>query len=358
MPEPRESAAPDGVFDQARRALEGLEGGGMAVLPEAGKLLQDAAPGLASIIASSGVRAQLDVHRRCSAEAPMQQKMLFREATTANLCLLAAGVLSALVLIGPSVSDRLGADRLRQLALVISFVTLALGAAAAMFSYRARESDRLRRWLTMRGAAEVARLEAFKAICAAAVGAGSATAMAAFALTVRYLFDDQHRWLAERAASHRRSSDLTNLWGGLATALAFVGGSGALVAGFVPDRSWIAIAGVAGAAVMAYALSREGLRRDRANADRYEKAAVALDQLAVRVDPIAAEIAAGRTEALPAFVGAVAGLLESEHKQWLDGTAQAEATLAALDARLKELGGPKPATARVPTLVHQAESER
>ena len=73
----------------------------------------------------------------------------------------------------------------------------------------------------------------------------------------------------------------------------------------------MALAGVVGAAVMAYALNREGLRRDRANADRYEKAAVALDQLAARVDPIAAEIADGRTEALPAFVDAVAGQLEA-----------------------------------------------
>ncbi len=93
---------------------------------------------------------------------------------------------------------------------------------------------------------------------------------------------------------------------------------------------------------MAYALNREELRRDRANADRYEEAAVALDQLSTRLDEVAAEIAAGRTEALPAFVDAVTAQLETEHKQWLDGTTQVEAALASLDARLKELREPRP----------------
>ena len=110
----------------------------------------------------------------------------------------------------------------------------------------------------------------------------------------------------------------------------------------------MALAGVVGAAVMAYALNREELRRDRANADRYEKAAVALDQLATRLDEVAAEIAAGRPEALPAFVDAVTGQLEAEHKQWLDGATQAEAALARLDARLKELREPRPKSAADP----------
>ena len=156
-------------------------------------------------------------------------------------------------------------------------------------------------------------------------------------LFCRHLFDDQREWLVARAARHRVSSDVTNRWGGIATALTFLGGSAALIASFAPDTSWMALAGVVGAAVMAYALSREELRRDRANADRYEKAAVALDQLATRLDEVAAEIAAGRPEALPAFVDAVTAQLEAEHKQWLDGASQVEATLARLDARLKEL---------------------
>ena len=106
--------------------------------------------------------------------------------------------------------------------------------------------------------------------------------------------------------------------------------------------SWLALAGVMGTAFMAFALNREGLRRDRANADRYEEKAVALDQLSTRLDEVAGEIAAGRPEALTAFVDQVTAELETEHKQWLDGTKQVEAALASLDARLKELREARP----------------
>ena len=210
-----------------------------------------------------------------------------------------------------------------------------------MFSYQAREGDRLRRWLTMRGTAEMARLDTFRAIAQGAAASSPATAAAGLALVRCHLFDQQRDWLIGAAKRHRRSSERTNLWGGLATALAFVGGSGAVIASYQPDQSWLPLAGVIGAAFAAYALSREGLRRDRANADRYEKSAVALDQLAAKIDPVAAEIEAGKPAALPAFVDAVTAQLEAEHKQWLDGVTQAESALAALDARLKELGGPR-----------------
>ena len=338
------------LFAQATEALATGQETGIAKLADAVVLLRDLAPGLGSIVASSAVRARLDAYERADQEAKRQQGLLFHEATAANLCLLGAGVLSSLVLAGPSLAGLLGETWTDSMALWIGLATLALGALAAMYGYRARESDRLRRWFTMRGTAEVARLETFRAIAAAAAAAGPATAAAGLALFCRHLFDDQRRWLVARAARHRLSSDVTNRWGGLATALTFLGGSAALIASFAPGQSWMALAGVVGAAVMAYALNREELRRDRANADRYEKAAVALDQLATRLDEVAAEIAAGRPEALPAFVDAVTAQLEAEHKQWLDGATQVEAALARLDARLKELGDSRPKTAG-PTLV-------
>src|SRR5262249_17515070 len=65
-------------------------------------------------------------------------------------------------------------------------------------------------------------------------------------------------------------------WGGLATALTCLDGSAAMVAASQEWLSWLALAGVVGTAVMAYALNREDLRRDRANAGRYEENAVAL----------------------------------------------------------------------------------
>src|SRR6267143_1450775 len=97
------------------------------------------------------------------------------------------------------------------------------------------------------------------------------------------------------------------------------------------------LAGLIGAAIAAYATNRDALRRDRANADRYEKAEVALDGLSGRTDEVAARIAAGEPKALVAFTDAVTDLLATEHKQWLEGTGQAEASLGKLDAQLSQL---------------------
>jgi hypothetical protein len=122
-----------------------------------------------------------------------------------------------------------------------------------------------------------------------------------------------------------------------------VGGSGAVIASFQQNQAWIAIAGVLAAALSAYALNREGLRRDRINADRYDKACAAIDELASRADLVADEIEAGRPDALTAFTTAITEQLESEHKQWLDGAAQVQALLAKFDEQLRK---PRPAEPR------------
>jgi hypothetical protein len=98
---------------------------------------------------------------------------------------------------------------------------------------------------------------------------------------------------------------------------------------------------VIAAAVAAYATNREALRRDRPNADRYDKAQAVLDGLAGRVDGVAAQIVAGKPEALIAFMDALAEQMMTEHKQWLEGAAQAEGVLAKLDGQLDELRGTK-----------------
>ena len=64
---------------------------------------------------------------------------------------------------------------------------------------------------------------------------------------------------------------------------------------------------------------------------------MALDGLAGRTDEIAGEIVAGEPKALVAFTDTVTDLLAAEHKQWLEGTAQAEASLGKLDAQLEQL---------------------
>jgi hypothetical protein len=322
----------------------------MRALPEAAKRLEPASPALAQVIRSSAVRCHAEAYPRRSDAANAQRGRLRREVTAANICLLLTGVLSGLVL-AETARPWLGSwTGLAEPTRWLGLATLALGGAAAMLNYQARENDRLRRWLALRASAEMERLATFRAIAAGAARAGPETAGYGLALVCRHLLDDQRHRLIERAARHRRSAAWTNFWGGLGTALAFVGGSGAVIASFQKEQIWLTLVGVIGAAMGAYALGREGLNRDRGNADRYEKAAVALDELAGRIDTVAQEIETGHPDGLPAFVAAITAQLVTEHKQWLEGAVQAESVLAGLDTRLKELGsGPTRVAAKLPT---------
>ena len=137
------------------------------------------------------------------------------------------------------------------------------------------------------------------------------------------------------------SSETTSQLGGVASSLAFIGGSGAIIASQRASAVWIVLAGVVGAAVGAYASNRDALRRDRANAERYENTEVALDGLAGRIDDVAEQIIGGEPKALVAFTEAVSDLLATEHKQWLEGTAQAAASLHKLDAQLQQIAKDK-----------------
>ena len=310
--------------------------------------LAAACPELAAILRSSKVRTNYEIFNRQDAEAVRQQASLMQEATRANICLMAAGVASGLVLVlAAQASAGAGAilqkDDIRSAVLVLGLLTLALGAAGAFFQYLARDQGRVARWQARRGEAEIARLNVFSAVAGAAAGRGPIVAKYALALIVRWLVDDQRNWFGARALRHRKSSETTSRWGGLANALAFIGGSGAVIASQTSANYWIVFAGVIGAAIAAYSANRDALLRDRANADRYEKAQVALDGLAGRTDEVAAQISGGEPRAVVAFTDAVTDLLSTEHKQWLEGTQQAEALLEKLDAQLHELSGVKKA---------------
>jgi hypothetical protein len=221
---------------------------------------------------------------------------------------------------------------------------LAFGAGAAYFNFVARDQGRVSRWQASRSDAEMARQAVFTTIASAVGGKSARAVLFGLAVVIRDLLDDQRTYLAKAAQRHRNSSVVSSRWGGLAGALAFIGGSGAIVAsqGGASWANWIILAGVFGAAIGAYAANREALNRDRANADRYERTLVALDGIKGRTDDIARQIINGEPNALAVFTGAITDLLASEFKQWQEGTAQAEASLGKLDAQLEELSKNRP----------------
>ena len=300
-------------------------------------------PELVAFLNSSSYRVGTQLYAEHDVEAKAQQAKFMSEMTAANVCLMLTGVLSGLVLLGSTIEGQWGVWS-KGVVMAVGILTLAFGALAAMWTYQARESDRLRRWFAARSGAEMARLSVFRQLSEAAMKAGPPAAGKCLGVVRRYLLEDQRAWLTQRTREHRRSLEWTTRWGGLATALAFVGGSGAVIASFQQNQAWIAIAGVLAAALSAYALNREGLRRDRINADRYDKARAALDELAARADMVADEIEAGRPDALTAFTMAITEQLESEHKQWLDGAAQVQALLAKFDEQLRKSEPPEAQT--------------
>jgi hypothetical protein len=316
---------------------------GQAAAPDLwGSILQTGSPpaALEPILRSSGVRVQLEALKYLEAEAKAQQDAFRRELTIANLCLMIAGVLSGLVLVlAPMImnGDQGSFDWKTWLPRLMGVATLALGAIAALATYKAREGNRLQRWLSARSGAEMARTGVFMTVSERAASGTGETMLAALGLVNRDLLENQRAWFRKRADEHRRSSDWTTSWGGLGTALAFVGGSGAVIASFEPSQAWLAVSGVVGAAVGAYAVNRESLRLDRANAAGYEKAATALDAIAMRYDAVEAEVRAGKPEALRAFTAAITEQLSAEHKRWLEGSTQVEAVLGKLDGQLQRL---------------------
>jgi hypothetical protein len=305
---------------------------GVERIPAVVAQLSTPCPEFAAILQLMPVALRIESYLRHDVEAIDQQSKLKREATIANLCLLGAGIVSALVLLTTSLAPR-NAPQLYTLGLGI----IALGAVGAYYNHIARDQARAGRWLAERGEAELARIDVFREAARRAADAGPRASLYALALVTTHLLNDQRHWMVGRAARHRTSSVRTSQLSGVAVALAFVGGSGAIVASQSEHALWLVLAGTAGAALAAYATNREALLRDRANAERYEKAVIALDRLAERVDDIAGRLRAGEPQAVVAFTDAVADQLSSEHKLWLEGTAQADAVLEKLDGQLRQL---------------------
>ncbi len=343
-PEPPKPAGPPLSLDNCAAAIAAGGKTGLGAIADLPASLKTACPELAAILGSSPVKTSLETYARQDAEAVRQQAELLREANLAHLCLLAAGVTSAVIL--AVTAQRGGADSAGQVStitLALGLLTLAFGAGAAYFSFIARDQGRIARWQASRGDAEMARLAVFKTMAEKAAEASPKVALFGLAVVLRGLLNDQRDYLERAALRHRKSSETTSRWGGLASALAFIGGSGAIIASQSGAgwTVWIVLAGVVGAAIGAYSANRDALLRDRANADRYEKTRVALDGIAARTDEIAGRIAGGEPKALTAFTDTIADLLGTEHKQWLEGTAQAEASLAKLDGQLQQLGKDK-----------------
>jgi hypothetical protein len=330
-------------FEDCLKAVSVPGKSGIEALGALSEQLKESCPGLAKILDDAEVKESLRTYEEQDQEAISQQADLMKEATGANICLMGAGVASGLALaVAASFPDPehpavvLGIPVAPGILVALGILTIGLGAAATYFASLARGEDRLGRWQASRSRAEIARLNVFAVISSGAAAAGAAVALYGLALVVCHLLDDQRNWLAGRARRHRKSSEVTSRWGSFANALAYIGGVGAVTASEAKLGLWVILAGVVGTAVASFATNREALRRDRANADRYEKAQVALGTLAGSRNKVE-NLIKDDPNALVIFTSAVTDQLAAEHHQWLEGTDQANALLHRMETQLKQL---------------------
>jgi hypothetical protein len=338
-------------FEECLKAVTVLGKSGVEALGALSEQLKASCPGLAKILGDAEVKESLRTYDEQNDEAISQQADLMKEATAANVCLMGAGVASGLALaVAASFPDPdhpaviLGIPIAPGILVALGILTIGLGAAVSYFTNLLRGENRLGRWQASRSRAEIARLDVFTVISREAAAARGAVALYGLALIVCHLLNDQRNWLKGRARRHRESSGITSRLGSFANALAYIGGVGAVIGGVgavTPIATklglWVILAGVGGAAVASYATNREALCRDRANADRYEKAQVALGALAGSRNKVENLIKDDDPNALIIFTSAITDQLAAEHHQWLEGTDQAKALLDKMETQLKQL---------------------
>jgi hypothetical protein len=157
-------------------------------------------PALQPILDSSCVRVQLQALERLDNEAKAQQRAFRRELTIANLCLMVTGVLSGQVLaLAPMLTDapttEAGSiDWRAWLPRAMGVAALLLGALAVLQIYKAREGNRLQRWLGARSGTEIARSGVFMTIAEGAASGSSELALAALEVVNRDLLQNQRAW--------------------------------------------------------------------------------------------------------------------------------------------------------------------
>ena len=155
----------------------------------------------------------------------------------------------------------------------------------------------------------------------------------------RYLIDSQIAFFQQRGDRHDRDATKTMNRSTWAVMLASVctGGSGFLAAFVQPHLAALAAVGVGAAGFVSYYTTREMIRQDRSNAERYWNTRELLQDLYMRLDDVRKLAAAGRWEPVVALHESAEKILVDEHRQWLEKLEERSRAIAELDASLEQL---------------------
>jgi hypothetical protein len=232
------------------------------------------------------------------------------------------------------------ADRLDGLArtalIVLALAGVAAGGIASMSLFRVKEGRLLEDWMTARARAETKRLAYFSYIVNSSVQPlDLELELLKLEYFRRYQLDLQLAYYKTRRSGHRKSAERTLSISAGAVLVAAIASGAAGVLG-TQNSEWAALGSLAvfGAALQAFAASRESINQDRRNAERYDNTAQALQGLRERLDEVRLRIAAGFPSVLGEYVAAVQDQLSLEHRQWLEGAENMRAAVARLEKAL------------------------
>ena len=297
---------------------------------------------LKQISAVKAARRRFDA---ADAEAIEAQAQFKREMSRANVavCLAAVcgGLLLAAGILVAAVGDAGARSRLEWIPTALGVAAGLAGVLGSVWLFQARQGERLKRWMNRRATAEAARRALYLELARASPPEGADPIEVALA-KLEYILQEhvveQRDWYARRAREHLASADRSLSLGGIAAGIgAFASFAAGAAAAANPVYAALGTLGVIGAAMASFATGREEIHQDRRNAERYENARDALDDLLGKVDDVKATIRVGDTGALSAFVQAVHEQLMAEHRQWLQGQERREAVTGQLDEALSNM---------------------
>ncbi len=333
MPDPGDAPAPsrEAAIQEAIRVIGSADTQDWLITPAGhAQSYAEAAPDLAAVLRTSAVVVVAERFETLDARAVEDQRFFNTISRRARLAVFWAGLASALLLVGGSLSGTWPTVA-RGLILVSAIGAVLAGALATMWIQRVKQGRLLERWMTARAEAETARIRYFDVVTGSS---GTAAPNLLLEYFRRYQFDVQRAYYGGRSDQHRRAADraldqstLGVAGGSIATGLAGVG---------VVHSAWTSLAavGLAGQAWSALVANTEATAQNGRNAERYGRTRLALDHIYERLDEVRRAVADGHAEVLTEFVQAVHDQLSLEHRQWIEEMQAAGTAIGRLDELL------------------------
>jgi hypothetical protein len=302
-------------------------------------------PLVAELASNTRAKVEVKAHAHHARRAALAQRLYKRWMRVAGACIfltlvLGASSMAAAIAVGGFGTSGVSVGKPLSVGAALS------AACGAVALYKLREGRLLESWMAARARAETHRLSYFSVLGDLAAARPEPQRLASFLVYFqRFHLDVQREFYDVRAREHEASANVTVTIGAVGAGMAtFFGALGAAAEG-----GWAAVGvlSVAGAALGAVAATRELMNDDRRNSERCGRTWAALQGLAARLDEVREAAAAGNADAVKEFVSAVNDQVSLEHRQWLEGSENASATLSRLEDALSDPGGKRVASGRV-----------